>query len=295
MRLRAAIVAAISLTVLRPALALDAFQPTASVELPEAFIEGDGVALERLGLRLVVRPENWRQQMAAGLKPFGGSGRGLAITPRLDSAQRASVSAYAVRGACRLVLHAERGLSEEAAARLMALGPCFFDVRLGADPAPLAPTLARLKPATIVWEAGGTLPESAALAKFAQLPQPVLGVDASLAPAALAALERLGDRRLALRLHADRGVLDKSLIQLLRAPGRGPHVTIVAHKGLDPVAARRLRTLPRCALELALENGVPPGLVAAAEVFARPVDPLDQRPVSDDEADAPLLSFPMAP
>ncbi len=271
-----------------PALA-DVLPPNVTAVLPEAFAS-DGAALERAGVRVSVWPEPLRWGRKDGLAGLP-AGYGVVVRPGWDGTALASLKARALRGRCRVVVRAEAGLSYEQAMQLGAVGPCFFEVHVASDPEPFAAPFARLRPASVVWEAGGSVPSTSELARLAGMPLPVVAVDEAALPAALERVDALGENKVSLRVTGPSGRLSKATLRLLRDAPRRARVTIVAVGGLDPLAARAIRALPRVDVELSLDQGVPPGLVEAAEALLRPVDPLDRRMVDEEEADAPLLQL----
>lgn len=261
--------------------------------VPEAALETEGRALQRLGFQVSVVPAPWRFARREGLRTMLKGETGVVVVPSRDPSFLKALRAYATRARCRVVVRGEGGLALDQVASLDSIGPCFFEVHLATDPEPFARPLSRLRPASVVWEAGAIVPPLPVLARFARQPLPVLAVDDDAAVAALDALGLLADDRLALRIRAPRGVLSAATWRALRLPERTVRVTVVAQDGLDPFAARDLRGLARSDVELGLErSGSHPGLLDAAAALARPVDGPDQRRVRDEDADAPLLRPP---
>jgi hypothetical protein len=240
-----------------------------------------------------VVPMETRLVLRDGLAGFAKAGLGVVVRPPFARQALESLRRYARGGKCRIVVRAEGGLTFADLAALESIGPCFFELHLASDPSLFADRLGKLRPLQVVWEAGPVSPDVAALAKVASLPQPVVAVDEDAVLAAAGALARLDDERLTLLVRARHGELGPATWKALEDPRRRFRVWVVALDGLDPFAARRLRSLSGATVELALERvrAVPPGLFEAAAALSRPVDAPGQRPLSDADADAPLLHF----
>lgn len=270
------------------------------VELPErravvtAAFEATALAeLESLGIVVGVLPRPVELVTPDGLRARALRRQALVLVPPFSRAQLTALKRYAGHPGCRLVVHAEGALAPGDLASLSQIGPCFLELHAGASLLVFEDRIRRFAPASMVWEAGTGLPDPHQLARLARLPRPLLAVSVERAVAALSVLALFeGDVGLVIR--APFGVLPAEVERALRAPGRRPRVVVLAEGGLDPFAARRLRTLPRACVELALERlrQPLPALLAAARALSRTVDPADERRPPEAEADALLLQPP---
>lgn len=272
--------------------AADVLPPPVAVSLPEALAVTEGAAFEASGVRLVVSPDPVRFARRNGLSDFPRV-RAVEVRPRMESRFLDVLRSYATAGRCRVVVRGEDGLPWEFAEALDSIGPCFFEVHVASDPAPFETPFRALRPASIVWEAGATLPDPEALARMLRLPQPVLTVDESVLSEAIALTAPLTERGLALRVTTEEGRLSPATRKRLASNDRSGRVTVVARHGLDPVAARVLRSLPRILVEIVLDRGLPSGFGEALAALQRPVDPFDRQAVDEESIDA--LLAPPAP
>jgi hypothetical protein len=189
-----------------------------------------------------------------------------------------------------VVVRAEGGFALSDLAGLESVGPCFFELHLASDPSLFSGALKRLRPASIVWETGAVVPAMSSLVRLGALSQPVLAVDEEAAAGAAATLLRLGSDTVSLLVRAKNGELSPSTWRALEDPARTFRVTVVAVDGLSTMAARRLRGLTRASVEISLERAGPhEEALRAARFLSRAVDPPNERTVSEEEADAPLL------
>lgn len=281
----------LALVLVAPSLrAADVLSPPVSVTLPESLAVTEGPALEASGVRLVVVPDPVRFVRRSGLSDFPRA-RAVEVLPRMETGFLEVLRSYATAGRCRVVVRGEGGLPWEFAEALDSIGPCFFEVHVSVDPAPFETPFRVLRPASIVWEAGATLPDAEALARMLRLPQPVLTVDESVLSQALTLTAPLTERGLALRVTTDEGRLSPATRRRLSSNDRPGRVAVVARHGLDPTAARVLRSLPRIQVEIVLDRGLPAGFGEAVAALQRPVDPFDRQAVDEESIDA-LLAPP---
>lgn len=178
---------------------------------------------------------------------------------------------------CRLAVEAGTGLGAADIAALERIGPCAREIRLTAASAGAAlDEYVRLRQTSVVVRAKDRVFDVRELARLRRLPQARVSITDAADDAAktMEALRTLGGGEPALEVRAARGVLSDSAFMAARREHAWP-LRIVAVGGLDPEAARDLRTLGRVEVVVALEGALslPPDLPAAAELLRQGVAP----------------------